>query len=396
MQYCNCVYAFGIRALGRPAKFAFKEIHRLGCIFSVGATAIAPEIEILGRNSAASRLIRLCGSRRETVLQFAARRSSVYRGHAVLAGTIDRITAGTGAFAWVSARLRVARMHADRYRKGNIILGWIAHICYGAQRTRRTACGFAALARTIRPTAMVATLLLIGAAAWPAAAAEMTREDVLAVLRAAAGEPADLSERDLSGLNLSGMDLRRVNLRGANLKGADLSAADLSDSNLDTAILRGADLQDAKLRNVSAFATVFAQADLRGSDLSGALLVCNLEYAKLDGANLTAARMGADMRNQPMGLMRVSLRKASLRGANLDGADLSRGMLEFADFSGASLRRANLLRSDAGGANFSAADLTDANFTQTDIQSAKFPGIKGRETIIGLDTALNRGAAIFD
>lgn len=375
--------------------FAFKEIHRSGCIFSVGATAIAPIIEILGRNSAASRLIRLCGSRLETVLQFAARRSSVYRGHAVLAGTIDRITAGTGAFAWVSARLRVARTQADRYRKGKATLGWIRHSCHGASRTRRTACGFAALARTIRPTAMVATLLLIGAA-WPAAAAEMTREDVLAVLRAAAGEPADLSERDLSGLNLSGMDLRRVNLRGANLKGADLSAADLSDSNLDTAILRGADLQDAKLRNVSAFATVFAQADLRGSDLSGALLVCNLEYAKLDGANLTAARMGADMRNQPMGLMRVSLRKASLKGANLDGADLSRGMLEFADFSGASLRRANLLRSDAGGANFSAADLTDANFTQTDIQSAKFPGIKGRETIIGLDTALNRGAAIFD
>src|SRR6187200_1575353 len=64
--------------------------------------------------------------------------------------------------------------------------------------------------------------------------ADMTRDEVLAVLSAAssAGAPADLTGRKLSGLDLAGVDFS-----GANLRGAYLNKTKLAGANFDGAIL---------------------------------------------------------------------------------------------------------------------------------------------------------------
>jgi uncharacterized protein YjbI with pentapeptide repeats len=80
----------------------------------------------------------------------------------------------------------------------------------------------------------------------------------------------------------------------------------------------------------------------------------------------------------------------------LADADLSRGLLEFADFTGAKLTGANLMRVEAAGADFSGADLSGANFRKADIQDARFRNITGREKIIDMDTAKNLETAVFD
>ena len=128
------------------------------------------------------------------------------------------------------------------------------------------------------------SFLLATGAGSPVAAAEMSVEEVTALLSRASREiPPDLSGRDLSGLDLSGLDFKAGNLRGANLKDAKLSGAnlqgvelqkanlagaDLSKSIMDLAILRGANLVGANLSEVKAFSAVFAETDLRGANLS--------------------------------------------------------------------------------------------------------------------------------
>jgi uncharacterized protein YjbI with pentapeptide repeats len=271
--------------------------------------------------------------------------------------------------------------------------------------------GQALVLKMLVPCLILSGSLVMLAPALAVQAADLTRQEVEAVLTANPDSPPDLSGKDLSGLDLSGLDFRVALMRGANLRGSDLSGAEmrgvelqgadlsgakLAGANLDLAILRGAKLQGADLTDVSAVSTVLAGCDLTGANLSGARLVSNLERAKLVDANLAGAIMAADMKNQPMGLIRVSLMKADLTRANLEGANLSRGFMEFADFTDANLVGANLTRADAGGANFSGADLTGANFYKADIQDARFLGIKGRETIIDLDTALHLRSALFD
>src|SRR5215471_1300255 len=226
--------------------------------------------------------------------------------------------------------------------------------------------------------------------------ADMTVEQVKALLSTPGQGVPDLSNRDLGGLDLSNIDFKRANLTGAAMRKTNLAGADLSGAVLDLAILRGANLKGAKLRDVSAFSTIFASADLSGADLSGAKLVCNFENANLRGANLQGVAAGADMRNQSMGLMRISLRNAKLGGANLAGADISRGMIEFADLSGADLTGANLMRAAAGGADFSSANLAGANFTEADVQDARFMGAVGLDKAIGFDTVLHKDSARFE
>ena len=67
--------------------------------------------------------------------------------------------------------------------------------------------------------------------------------------------------------------------------------------------------------------------------------------------------------------------------------------LAAADASAAELGRDELTRLVAGS---SGTDLSGANLRKADINGARFKGIKGREEIIGLDTAKNLRAARFD
>src|SRR5690242_8580633 len=70
----------------------------------------------------------------------------------------------------------------------------------------------------------------------PAGAAELTADEVRALLAAATLErPADLSGRDLTGLDLSELDFKRAVLSGADLYGTKLVGANFSGAKLHAA-----------------------------------------------------------------------------------------------------------------------------------------------------------------
>ena len=116
--------------------------------------------------------------------------------------------------------------------------------------------------------------VLLMLAASPCGAADLSAQEVRAILAAATSDkPADLSGKSLEYLDLSNLDFKRANLLGTNLFGAKLDGANLSS-----------------------------------------------------GANFTGAKMGADMKNQSMGLMRTALSGANLSRANFSKADLGRAL----------------------------------------------------------------------
>src|SRR5437667_12330018 len=109
--------------------------------------------------------------------------------------------------------------------------------------------------------ATVICLLLLLAAS-PCRAADLTVEQVRAMLAAATQEkPADLSGKSLDNLDLSSLDFKRANLSGANLfgaklDGANLSGANLSRATLDLAWIMRANFTGADLSNASLFGLV--------------------------------------------------------------------------------------------------------------------------------------------
>lgn len=224
--------------------------------------------------------------------------------------------------------------------------------------------------------------------------AEMTREEVIALLSRASGQPADLSSRRLSRLDLRGVDFKGANLRWARLNGTDLRGANLSAAILDSAWLLNANLENANLTGASLFSTQMQGANLKNAILKGARIVANMERADLTGAMLQEADMAADMKNQSMGLMRAILRLATLDDADFSGVKAARVDAEFASFRGAILDGA-----DFSGAELAGADLTDAsvagcNLSGADLASARLVSLKG--DAIGLDDTKNFGEAILE
>jgi hypothetical protein len=69
--------------------------------------------------------------------------------------------------------------------------------------------------------------------------AEITSDELSALLKAAAGQPPDLTGKRLSGLDLTGFDLSGANLRLARLNHTKLNGAKLSGANLNQACLLG-------------------------------------------------------------------------------------------------------------------------------------------------------------
>ena len=229
-------------------------------------------------------------------------------------------------------------------------------------------------------------------AAAPLQGERLTRDQVLAALRAATPEhPASFVGKDLSGVDLRGVDFKRADLSRSrlvqtNFAGAQLfsttltdavaTGADFTGANLDVSVMYRVDLRHAILREASLFAAILTGADLSDADLTRARVIAVLGHAKLVRARLTDANLGADPGNQPMGLMRTD-------AADTDCTD--------ADFTGANLRKMNLTRAVLTGANLTNADLTGADLTETDLR-----GIRGRETIRGLDKALHVEQAKFN
>jgi mxaC protein len=239
---------------------------------------------------------------------------------------------------------------------------------------------------------VLAMLLLAGAARAilpvDAAAAEMTREQVLVLISAATGDYGpDLTRRDLTGLDLSGVDFKRADLFAADLSGASLAGANLASANLNRAILRETDLSDADLSKAEMFAVVANGASFAGADLSGARIIGELKEANLDGARLVGTDLGADPANQGMVPVRVDMSRATLNGADLTGANLVHVVLAFVKLRGAKLKDAKLGWANLSGAELEGADVSGADFTDADLEGASLAGIRGAETAKGLEEA---------
>lgn len=226
--------------------------------------------------------------------------------------------------------------------------------------------------------------------------AEMTREELIALLSNEAAQPIDLSSRRLSGLDLHDVDFRGANLRWARLNGTDLRGANLSNATLDSAWLIGSNLENADLAGASLFSTQMQGANLKNAVLKGARIVANLERADLTGAILRDANLAADMRNQSMGLMRAILRLAILDKADFRGAKAARVDAEFATFRGAILDSADFSGAELAGADLTHASVAGLDISGADIASTRLVSLKGRQDIVGLDQAKNLAEAIVE
>jgi uncharacterized protein YjbI with pentapeptide repeats len=268
-----------------------------------------------------------------------------------------------------------------------------------AAGARRTGARPLIAAGIVMKKALFYACLWFGLGAALAQAADLTAEEVRAIVAAASpSHPADLSGKSLKNLDLSGLDFKRANLSGtdlfgAKLDGADLSHADLSGARLDLAWIMRANFTGANLANASLFGLVVssgldtspAEAPVfKGANFAGARIIARLSRFDLSGANFTNAKMGADMRNQSMGLMRTDLSGADLAGANFAHADLSRALLRFANLRSADLRDAKLVGADFSGADLTGADLTHAEATDADFGGAVMTNVSGLDTVRGL------------
>lgn len=238
------------------------------------------------------------------------------------------------------------------------------------------------------------------------------REITLELYKAKPGQRLDYSGRDLTYLDLSGLDfkqarLARTDLYGTDFTGSSLKGADVSEARLDRAVLIRADFSGADLRGTTIYRpTVYAdmqnsyadaprfsganmkavrvQADLSGSDFRGADLT-NANFSPLE------ARPG---QGTLVTLAKNVLKSCNFSGAILRGADFTRSILMFSSMVGADLTGARLVEADLSKVDFAGANLAGADVTGADFDSANLAGVKGLESAIGLDRALNLDKAI--
>lgn len=250
---------------------------------------------------------------------------------------------------------------------------------------------------------------LLFATRMPAAtAADMAARDVTETLVKASREaPADFSGLDLTYLDLSLLDFKGANLADADLYGTDftganLSGADLSSTRLDRAVLIRADLSSAKL-NASTILrpTVFSDMrfdqreapSFRGAQMQMVRVQARMDGADFSEADLTEADFSPFEDRAGEGTIttvpRNELINARFVKARLVRANMTRTILRFADFRDADLSGANLRDAELIGANLEGADLSGADITGADFARTNLNGVKGLDTAIGLDAALN-------
>jgi len=243
----------------------------------------------------------------------------------------------------------------------------------------------------------IAALMVFATSALPALAADLTAEQVKQILSTSERQStAALAGKDLSRLDLSLQDFQHVNLARTsffasklvqcNFSGATLSGAILNGAWLMGANFSGADLSGAKLMSVVILGgEITARPTFKNANLSGARIIAELDGTDLSHANLSRAHLGVDIKNQGMGQMRTNLTKANLEGADLSGADANRSLLRFANLKDANLRGTDFFRADLSGADLTGADLSGANLEEADINGTIFKGVRGLDTVKGLN-----------
>ena len=233
----------------------------------------------------------------------------------------------------------------------------------------------------------------------------LTARDVTAAFfKAKPGQPVNFSGRTLRDLDLSGLDFGGAELAGADLFGADLTSANLKGVNLAggnlnrTIVIRadfsGANLKGALIMRPSVSTTLdYDMAEsprFAGADMRNVRMTAKMIGADFRGANLTQANLGPHEPRADISSMPNSVYKAcDFSGATMTDVDLSRGILMFSRFVGADLRRANLSYTDMSKVDLSGADLTGADLTEANLDGANLAGVKGFDTVRGLQTIKN-------
>lgn len=161
----------------------------------------------------------------------------------------------------------------------------------------------------------------------------------------------DLRGRDFSGWDLRGVDFGKSDLRGAVFADADLRGAQFYRVRADDAVFDRARLEESDWSLAFAPRTSFVDADLTGA---------RLEYAQLErtvfrGATLRDAVLdGATVLNSDW--QRVDLTGATVGdGATVCDTDLSRAVVNDADFEDCDLRGSDLSGVDLSSASFDGA-----------------------------------------
>lgn len=243
---------------------------------------------------------------------------------------------------------------------------------------------------------------------------------------------ASLAEADFNGANLRGAEFVKAKMYGAQLAGVDLREGSLHDAILLNANLRGADLRGVDLRGADLRGADLTGANLEGAKLQGARIhsaifyKANLKDAELQGVKLGPAsidikdidlpqHMGSPkqtsssrriitikperkeppkdslvekkkfIENYPIKIkkaLELRLKKNTLNFAKaiLTGADLSKAVLNNADFTGSitqgikSLKEAKLRGAKLPNANFAKMDQSSTDLADTDFQDAVLTG----------------------
>lgn len=227
--------------------------------------------------------------------------------------------------------------------------------------------------------------------------ADMSRADIEAALaKLGDKETLDLSGKRLNTLDLSGMDLTRTKLTSARINGCNFKGTNFSGINIDGAWALKSDFTNATFIGTSLFQTQMMDAKLDGADFSNAMVGADMSRASLVNARFQDAMLAPDLTNQSMGLMRGVLKSAKLDGASFKGANLARSSFDFASLKGADFEGANLEGAELSGADLTGANVTKANFAKADINGAKLLDLRGRDSALGFDSAVNRDKALFD
>ena len=280
-------------------------------------------------------------------------------------------------------------------------------------RTMGAALGSVALVATL---AAAQTAAAAGTAPWSSFAATenvspeadlSAREVTRRLFEAKPGERVDYAGHKLTYLDLSGLDfkqarLARADLYGTDFTGANLKGADVSEARLDRAVLIRTDFSGANLRGTTIFRpTIYSDLENRlsdaplfaGANLTGVRVQAELSGADFRGANLTRADLSPLEARPGQGtlvtLARNVLKSCDFSGAILRHADLTRTVLTHARLVGADLTGARLVEADLVQVDFSGADFTGADVTGADFDGANLAGVKGFDTVKGLDRALN-------
>lgn len=231
---------------------------------------------------------------------------------------------------------------------------------------------------------VLCALAVASAPTGPARGAEVTREQLLAVLEAFGEDRPDLSRRDLTGLDLSGIDFKRADLFAANLSGSMVQGANLAGANLNRMVANEADFSGANFEGASMFAIVMNGSDLTGANLSKTRIIGQLAKARLNKVKMVDADLGADPANQGMVPVRLDMAGASLEGADLTGSNLVHVVLTFADLRDATLVDTRFNWAKMSGAKLDGANVAGADFSNADLDGATLSGLKGLDTATGL------------